>query len=81
MGSTSLKKGETTLVRGSDGEVVGAALRTRDGVKPVFVSVGNRTDLDTSVMIALECSRGLRIPEPTRVADKYVGLLKKDVCG
>ena len=76
-----LKKGERTLIRGKDGEVIGAALRTRDGVKPVFVSIGNRTDLDTSVMIALECSRGLRIPEPTRLADKYVGLLKKEVCG
>ncbi len=74
-------RGERTLIRGKDGEVVGAALRTRDGVKPVFVSIGNRTDLDTSVAIALECSRGLRIPEPTRLADKYVGLLKKDVCG
>ena len=76
-----LNKGERTLMRGKDGEVVGAALRTRDGVKPVFVSVGNRVDLDTSVAIALECSRGLRIPEPTRIADKYVGLLKKEVCG
>ncbi len=76
-----LKKGERTLMRGKDGEVIGTALRTRDGVKPVFVSIGNRADLDTSVMMALECSRGLRIPEPTRLADKYVGLLKKDVCG
>ena len=76
-----LKKGERTLMRGKDGEVIGAALRTRDGVKPVFVSIGNRTDLDTSLAIALECSRGLRIPEPTRLADKYVGLLKKEVCG
>ena len=76
-----LNKGERTLMRGKDGEVVGAALRTRDGVKPVFVSVGNRADLDTSVAIALECSRGLRIPEPTRLADKYVASLKKDVCG
>ncbi|MCY4379096.1 MAG: endonuclease V [Candidatus Dadabacteria bacterium] len=80
-GEPGLKKGERTLMRGKDGEVVGAALRTRDGVKPVFVSIGNRADLDTSVMMALECSRGLRIPEPTRLADKYVGLLKKDVCG
>lgn len=76
-----LDKGERTLIRGKDGEVVGVALRTRDGVKPVFVSVGNRTDLNTSVAIALECSRGLRIPEPTRLADKYVALLKRDVCG
>lgn len=76
-----LEKGERALIRGKNREIVGAALRTRDGVKPVFVSIGNRTDLDTAVMIALECSRGLRIPEPTRLADKYVGLLKKQVCG
>lgn len=76
-----LSKGGKTLMREKGGEVVGAALRTRDGVKPVFVSIGNRTDLDTAVMITLECSRGLRIPEPTRLADKYVGLLKGQVGG
>ena len=75
------KKGERELVRGKNREVVGAALRTREGVKPVFVSIGNRTDLYTAVMIALECSRGFRVPEPTRLADKYVASLKKDVCG
>ncbi len=76
-----LKKGERELIRGKDREVVGAALRTREGVKPVFVSIGNRTDLYTAVMVALECSRGFRVPEPTRLADKYVASLKKDVCG
>ena len=76
-----LNKGERTLMRGRDGEIIGAALRTRDGVKPVFISVGNRTDLNTAIMIALECSQGLRIPEPTRLADKYVASLKKDLCG
>ena len=76
-----LEKEERALMRGKDREVVGAALRTRDGVKPVFVSIGNRTDLDTAVMVAIECSRGLRIPEPTRLADKYVASLKKQACG
>ena len=76
-----LKKGERELIRGKDREVVGAALRTREGVKPVFVSIGNRTDLYTAVVVALECSRGFRVPEPTRLADKYVASLKKDVCG
>lgn len=75
------RKGERELIRGKDRKVIGAALRTRDGVKPVFVSIGNRTDLYTAIVVALECSRGLRIPEPTRLADKYVGLLKKEVCG
>ena len=76
-----LKKGERELIRGKNREVIGAALRTRDGVKPVFVSVGNRTGLDTAVKIALDCSRGFRVPEPTRLADKYVGMLKKQACG
>ena len=76
-----LEKGERTLIRDKDREIIGAALRTRKGVKPVFVSIGNRTDLYTAVTVTLECSRGLRIPEPTRLADKYVGLLKKQACG
>lgn len=76
-----LKKGERELIRGKDREVVGAALRTREGVKPVFVSIGNRIDLYTAIVVALECSRGFRVPEPTRLADKYVASLKKDVCG
>lgn len=76
-----LEKGERALIMGKNRQIVGVALRTRDGVKPVFVSIGNRTDLDTAVMIALECSRGLRIPEPTRLADKYVASLKREVCG
>ena len=76
-----LKKGEKALIREKNSEIIGVALRTRDKVKPVFVSVGNRTDLDTAVVIALDCSRGFRIPEPTRLADKYVGLLKKQACG
>ena len=75
-------KGERTPIRGGDGgETIGVVLRTRDRVKPVFVSVGNRTDLDTAVAVTLECARGYRIPEPTRLADKYVASLKKEILG
>ena len=51
-----------------DDEVVGAAVRTRDGVSPVFVSVGHRVDLAAAVRLTLSCSRGYRVPEPTRMA-------------
>ena len=49
-------------------EVVGAAVRTRDRVSPVFVSVGHRVDLPAAVRLALACCRGYRVPEPTRMA-------------
>jgi len=50
------------------GEVVGAALRTKLGVKPVYVSIGHKVDLETAVHWVLECCRGYRLPEPTRLA-------------
>lgn len=53
-----------------DGSVLGRALRTRRGVKPVYVSVGNRVDLDTVTALALRLTDGeSRIPRPTRLAD------------
>ncbi|WP_307868648.1 endonuclease V [Umezawaea beigongshangensis] len=52
-----------------DGEVVGRALRTRDGVKPVFVSPGHRVDLDRSCAEVLRLCAGYRLPETTRRAD------------
>ncbi|SEB92930.1 Endonuclease V [Streptomyces sp. 2131.1] len=50
-------------------EEVGRALRTRDGVKPVYVSVGHRTGLDNAVAHTLALTRGFRQPETTRRAD------------
>jgi len=67
------------LVSKREKNTVGKVLRTKDNVKPVFISVGNNIDLSTSVEIALECCRGYRIPEPTRLADKYVAELKKRI--
>ncbi len=58
------------------GERIGTVLRTRDRVKPIFVSVGHKMDLASAERIVLQCLRGLRLPEPTRLADKYVAELK-----
>jgi len=52
------------------GEVVGAALRGRAGVKPVYISIGHRIDLPSAVQLSLACAQGYRLPEPTRLADR-----------
>jgi deoxyribonuclease V len=65
----------TPLVDG--GEIIGAALRTRAGVQPVYISVGHRIDLETAVELALRCADGYRVPKPTREADHFVEQLKR----
>ena len=59
------------LVDGS--EVIGVALRTRAGVKPVYVSIGHRVDLPAAIDWVLACCRGYRLPEPTRLAHQAAG--------
>lgn len=62
------KGDQAPLVDGE--EVIGTVLRTRDRVKPVYVSVGHRVSLETAVSITLACATRYRLPEPTRLADK-----------
>lgn len=52
------------------GQVVGAAVRTRRGASPVIVSVGHRVDLPSAIRLVLDCARGYRLPEPTRLAHR-----------
>ncbi len=52
------------------GEVIGAALRTRAGVKPIFVSIGHRVSLPTAIALVLQCTTRFRLPETTRRADR-----------
>jgi deoxyribonuclease V len=49
-------------------EVIGAALRTKRGVNPVYVSVGHRVDLEAAIHWVMACLKGYRLPEPTRLA-------------
>ena len=55
------------------GETIGAALRTKSGTKPIFVSIGHKVDLESAVYWVLECCRGYRLPEPTRLAHLAAG--------
>ena len=58
------------------GETVGAALRTKNRVSPVYVSPGHRMDLESAVDLMLRCDAGLRVPEPTRQAHLFVNRLR-----
>lgn len=61
-----------------EGERVGAALRTREATKPIFVSPGHRVGLRSAIRLALACCAGYRIPEPTRQADIAVARLRRE---
>jgi len=65
------------LVDPKNGERIGAAVRTRDGVKPVYVSQGNRVSLETAIRMTLAVSDGFRIPRPTRDADHFASSIKR----
>lgn len=54
-------------------EIIGAALRTKQGVSPVYVSIGHKVDLDAALHWVMECLRGYRLPEPTRLAHLAAG--------
>jgi deoxyribonuclease V len=57
-------------------EIIGAVLRTRTNVKPVFVSVGNKCLLEDAIRVVLDCAVKYRLPEPTRLAHQTVSKLK-----
>src|SRR5688572_4467717 len=59
------------------GEQIGIVLRTRDNVRPAFISIGHRVDLDSARQLALACVTRYRVPEPTRQADIEVAKLKR----
>ena len=53
-----------------DGEIIGLALRTRDHVRPLFVSPGHRVSLESAADWVLRCTTRYRLPEPIRAADR-----------
>src|SRR5688572_8226961 len=71
-----LQRGDSTPLV-DEGEVIGTVLRTRDGTRPLYISVGNRIDLPSAERLVLACCTRYRIPEPTRLADRAVAALKR----
>jgi deoxyribonuclease V len=62
--------------RATSDEIIGAVVRTRTNVEPVFVSVGNKCLLKDAIKVTLDCITKYRIPEPTRLAHQMVSTLK-----
>jgi deoxyribonuclease V len=54
-------------------ELIGGVLRTRDNCNPLYISIGHKVDLPTSLDLVLECCCGFRLPEPTRLAHQAAG--------
>ena len=59
------------------GETIGAALRTRAGVSPVYVSAGHRCDLASATALIRRCAGPTRVPETTRQAHLFVNALRR----
>jgi len=62
----------------AEAERIGTVVRTRKGVKPVFVSPGHRCTHEDAVRLVLDCTAGYRLPEPVRLADRLVARFKRE---
>ena len=70
-GVTGVERGASAPLYDGD-EIIGSTLRTQDGIKPVYVSIGHRISLPTACSWILRLSRQYRLPETTRQSDQYV---------
>lgn len=61
-----------------NGESVGVVLRTKNNVKPLFISVGNNIAIEDAVFWIMRCCRGYRLPEPIRFAHQAAGNFKSE---
>ncbi|MGE5172683.1 MAG: deoxyribonuclease V [Betaproteobacteria bacterium] len=60
-----------------ENNIIGAVLRTRDNTRPLFISPGHKTDLNSAIRLTLACTGRYRIPEPLRCADMLSKKIKK----
>jgi deoxyribonuclease V len=72
-----LRRGHFEKLYDAHNRVIGAAVRTKDHTNPIYVSIGHRISLPTAIRYTLACSRGYRLPEPTRQAHLYVGSIRR----
>jgi deoxyribonuclease V len=72
------KKGSSSPLIMND-EMVGRVYRTKEAVKPMFISSGHKCSLDAAVEIIVNCLTTFRMPEPLRLAHLYVGKFKRSL--
>jgi len=75
-GNVGHSKGSVTPLVHEE-QVVGMVVRTKDGIKPLFVSVGHKISLTRAVAVVLSSCRGYRLPEPVRRAHLAVNILRR----
>jgi len=76
--SVGEEKGDYALLKEGE-EILGAVLRTRRRVKPIFVSPGHKIDLPNSIEIILKCIVKYRLPVPVREAHIFVNKIRNDL--
>lgn len=59
------------------GEIIGAVVRTRNHVKPLYISIGHKIGLGSCIEMVLKCCRGYRLPEPARMAHMAAGAVQQ----
>ena len=72
-GSVPDRRGAWVALKDGE-ETIGAVLRSRRGVKPIFVSIGHRVCLDTAVRLVMECTGKYKLPETTRQAHQLASV-------
>ncbi len=73
----SLQRGSFSPIRSKGGRIIGLVLRTRTGVRPLFISPGHLIDVESSKEIVLATCRKYRNPEPLRYAHNLADICKK----
>lgn len=71
-------RGSGAALVGGKGKIIGRVLRTKDGTRPLYVSVGHKIGLAEAVRWTLACCGGYRLPEPTRQAHLFVTRLRRE---
>ncbi len=79
-GRLAQEKGAQTPLAHNE-EVLGGVLRSRSGVRPLYVSPGHRITVSDALAWTLACCTGYRLPEPVRLADRAAGREKRRLQG